>query len=215
MRPHDQPTALRDATRPIRLGVHGSSHLAATLVTGAGHDPDRFEFVPYEVTDPFRELRNGEADIMIVKYALREPDIAFSAPVAEDARAVIVGAHHPLAVRHSVSVEEAARYDAFDRPGDFPPYVWDLVVPRCTPAGTPVRRAHPMTTLEAMRSILATTDAVHLSFRSLESIVSAGIRVVPVNDLPPAPVAFAWLREPGPSSHIREFVAAAEARVRR
>ncbi|MET9496314.1 LysR family transcriptional regulator substrate-binding protein [Streptomyces sp. NPDC006552] len=206
---HAPPTAPPDPTRPVRLGIHGSPHLATGIITAAGLRPDAFAFVPYDVTEPFVPLRDGTVDAMIVKYDIEEPDIAFSRPVAHDARAVIVGAHHPLATRETVSVEEVARYDAFARPGDFPAHVWDRVVPPRTPAGARIRRVHRMTTLEAMNAILATTDAVHLSFLSLRDVVPPGIRVVPVHDLPPAPVALAWLREPGPARHVTEFVAAA------
>ncbi|MEU3828018.1 LysR family transcriptional regulator substrate-binding protein [Streptomyces sp. NPDC029080] len=188
-------TAPPEATRPVRLGIHGAPHLASGIITAAGHDPQDVEFVPYDVAEPFRPLREHTADIMIVKYALREADIALSRPVAFDGRALIVAADHPLADRATVSVEEAARYDAFSCPGDFPPYVWDEVVPPSTPAGTPVRRVHPMTTVEGMVGILSTTRAVHLSFRSLEAILPPHIRAVPVHDLPPAPVTLAWLRD--------------------
>jgi DNA-binding transcriptional LysR family regulator len=182
------------STRTIRFGVHGSSHLAEQIITAAGHGLERVEFRHYDVVEPFRLLRGGDLDVMIVKYTLREPDVVYSRPVAFDGRAVIVSADHPLAARDAVSVEEVTAYDAFQCPEGFPPYVWDEVVPPATPAGTPIRRVHPMTTIEAMVAILAGTDAVHVSFRSLDPVVPPHIRVVPVHDLPAAPVALAWLR---------------------
>lgn len=183
------------STAPIRLGIHGSPDLARRIVTAAGHGLDEVRFVPYEVTDPFRPLREGAQDLMIVKYELEEPDIAWSRPVAQDARALVVHKDHPLADRASVSVEEVADYEAFQRPGDFPANVWDLVVPRLTPGGRPIRRVHPLTTIQALAERLAETDAVHLSVQSLDASVPAYIKVVPVPDLPPAPVRLAWLSE--------------------
>lgn len=109
------------ALRPVRLGVHGSTHLASRLVAAAGHPPTAVEYVPYEVTEPFGPLRAGRADIMIVKYDPLEPDIAVSGPVGFDGRAVLVADHHPLAGRTSVSVEEVAQYEGFRCPGDFRP----------------------------------------------------------------------------------------------
>jgi hypothetical protein len=181
-------------TAPVRLGVHGSPDLARRIVTAAGHRVDEVEFVPYEVTDPFRPLRDGAQDLMIVKYELEEPDLVCSGPVAHDARALVVHKDHPLAGRASVSVEEVADYEAFQRPGDFPANVWDRVVPRFTPGGRPIRRVHPLTTIDALAARLAESPrAVHLSVQSLDASVPAWIRVVPVTDLPPAPVALAWL----------------------
>ncbi|MFK0231757.1 LysR substrate-binding domain-containing protein [Streptomyces vinaceus] len=203
------PAALAPAPA-VRLGVHGSTHLASRLVAAAGHAPESVEYVPYEVTDPFAPLRAGAADIMIVKYDPLEPDLVLSRPVGFDGRAVLAGAHHPLAGRASVSVEEVAEYGGFRCPGAFPAHVWDLVVPPRTPLGRPIRRVHAMTTLTAMAELLRSTYAVHLSFRSLDAVVPPDIKVVPVHDLPPSPVAFARLRGSEPPEHVRRFVADAE-----
>lgn len=195
----------------IRIGIHGSPHLAARLVVRTGRAEDMVRWVPYDVADPFRELRSREADVMIVKYAPAEPDLAVSRPLLHDGRAAILGAHHPLAGRDSVSVEELADYDAFRRPGSFPDYVWDRVVPPYAPSGRPIRRVHPMTTVENMVGILAATLAVHLSFQSLDQVVPDSVTVVPIHDLPPAPVSLCWLREARLPSGVRQFITDAEA----
>ncbi|MPY58098.1 substrate-binding domain-containing protein [Streptomyces spongiae] len=204
------PTTVPGATRPVRLGIHGSPHLATRVLASAGHGPHEVELVPYDVAEPFRPLRDRTLDIMIVKYGLREPDIAFSRPVAFDHRALIVGTNHPLADRDMVSVEEAAGYDCFGCPGDFPPYVWDKVVPPRTPSGTRMRRVHRMTTVEAMIDTLAAGRAVHLSFQSLDAILPPHIKALPVRDLPPAPVHLAWLRDTDLSSQAAALVSDAE-----
>ncbi|WP_406184852.1 LysR substrate-binding domain-containing protein [Streptomyces sp. NBC_01006] len=213
--PTRTPTRTGTAPRTVRLGVHGSTHLASRLVAAAGHAPESVEYVPYEVTEPFGPLRAGSMDIMIVKYDPLEPDLAVSEPVGFDGRAVLVGAHHPLAGRASVSVEEVAEYGGFRCPGDFPAHVWNLVVPPRTPLGRPIRRIHAMTTLTAMTELLRSTYAIHLSFRSLDAVVPPDVKVVPVHDLPPSPVAFAWLRGSEPPEHVRRFVADAQWAARR
>ncbi|MFH0180594.1 LysR substrate-binding domain-containing protein [Streptomyces cacaoi] len=205
----------RTTLRPIRLGVHGSPGLASRIVAAAGHAPESVEYVPYDVTEPFEPLRAGRMDIMIVKYDPMEPDIALSAPVAHDGRAVLVGSHHPLADRASVSVEEAAAYEGFQCPGDFPPHVWDLVVPPRTPLGRTIRRIHPMTSMAALADRLRSTAALHVSFRSLDAVVPPDIKVVPVHDLSPAPVTLAWLRDARLAEHVPRFVADAERAARR
>ncbi|MER7462181.1 LysR substrate-binding domain-containing protein [Streptomyces sp. NPDC097981] len=215
--PHTRTSrgAAGTALRPVRLGVHGSTHLASCLVAAAGHPHASVEYVPYEVTEPFGPLRAGRMDIMVVKYDPLEPDIAVSRPVGFDGRAVLVGAHHPLAGRATVSVEEVAEYEGFRCPGDFPARVWDLVVPPRTPRGRAIRRVHAMTTLTAMADLLGSTSAMHLSFQSLDAVVPPDIKVVPVHDLPPSPVAFAWLRGTEPPAHVRQLVSDAERAAQR
>ncbi|MEU5434490.1 LysR substrate-binding domain-containing protein [Streptomyces sp. NPDC020719] len=206
----DPSTSGAPGAPPVRLGIHGSPHLASAIVRAAGRAESDVRMVGYDVEDPFRGLRAKELDVMIVKYGPREPDLAVSRPVAYDPRAAIVGAHHPLATRASVSVEELADYDAFRRPGTFPASVWDEVVPPRTPAGRAIPRRHDMGTVRGLMELLARTDAVHISFQSLDTITPPHIKVVPIEDLPPAPVALAWLREPGPAAHIRQFITDAE-----
>lgn len=194
----------------IRFGYHGSPRAARALVRAAGHPVEWFSFAEYDITDPFRALRCGELDLMIVKFGRTEPDLEYSATVAIDERVVVLGAHHPLAARTAVSVEEVADFDGFRCPGAFPRSVWDEVVPPRTPAGRPIRRRHDLTGAGTMMVTVQRTDAVHLSLRSLADIAPPAVRVIPVHDLPPAPVRLAWPRGHAPD-HVREFVRAAEA----
>ncbi|MDH2391176.1 substrate-binding domain-containing protein [Streptomyces sp. HNM0663] len=199
----------------IRLGVHGSPHLASRIVAAAGHPETAVQYVPYEVAEPFAPLRAGATDIMIVKYDPLEPDIAVGDPVGWDGRAVLVGAHHPLAARESVSIEDVADYDGFRCPGDFPANVWDLVVPPHTPRGRAIRRTHTMTTVPALVDRLRSSLATHVSFQSLDAVLPPDIRVIPVPDLPSSPVAFAWLRDVELSECVRQFMTDAERAARR
>jgi hypothetical protein len=194
----------------LRIGVHGSAHQAARIVAAAGYDRSRVTYLPYDVREPFVPLRAGRSDVMLVKYAPREPDIVTSAAVIADERAVLLRAGHPLAGRDRLSVEDIAAFDTFRCPGDFPPLVWDQVVPPRTPRGTPIRRVRTMGTLASLVASLCGSDAVHLSFRSLEDVLPPTIRVVPVSDLPPAPVSLARLRDGPPAAAVAEFIAAAE-----
>lgn len=191
----------------IRLGYHGSP-LVVQQLTAHADQPVRL--VEYDIADPFRALRAGELDLMVVKFGVSEPDLETGAAFAFDRRAVVVSATHPLASRAEVSVEEVAEYEAFDRPGDFPEYLWDLVVPRQTPGGRPIRRIHRVAAVPEMMKLVAATHAVHLSLLSLADIAPSGIRVVPVHDLEPAPVSLAWRRGDLPP-RAAAFVAATAA----
>ena len=194
---------------PIRLGYHGSVRVATRIVRAAGRQDDDVVLRQYDVIDPFAMLRAGELDIMIVKFVLREPDLACSAALGTDERAAVMGAHHPLAGRASVSIEDLADFEAFRCPGKMPDYVWDEVVPHRTPLGRPIRRRHDVTTAAAMMDVVSRTDAVHLSLISLADIAPPTVRVVPIHDLPGAPVALAWREGDVPAAAL-ELVRDAE-----
>lgn len=198
-----------DQNTPLRFGYHGSPEVPTGIARAAGYD---VELVEYAVADPFRLLRAGELDMMIVKFSLHEPDLACSGVLATDARAAIIGANHPLAARASVSIEELADYESFDCPGTMPGYVWDEVVPPVTAGGRPIRRGHRISTTGSMIDLVSNAGAVHISLLSLADIVPPSVRVVPIDDLPPAPVAVAWVAGQT-DERVRAFVAAAEQAV--
>lgn len=199
----------------IRFGYHGSAAVASHIIGLAGWDEAAVRLSEYDVADPFNGVRADELDLMIIKFGLREPDLVTSRVLTEDARAVVVGAGNPLAARESVSIEELAEHDTFARPGTFPEYVWDEVVPPHTPAGRPIRRNRLVTTVPEMMGLVARGEAVHISLLSLADIAPPSIRVVPIHDLPPAPVTVAWRGSRELPQHIREFIATAEAEASR
>jgi len=202
----------------IRFGYHGSVEVARRILRLArwpqdGTGPtERVELSQYDVTDPFARLRGGELDVMTVKFSLREPDLGHSAVLDTDGRAAVLGAHHPLAGRASLSVEELADYDSFDRPGTMPDYVWDEVVPPVTPGGRAIRRVHRLSTAAGMMDLVSRTNSVHISLVSLADIAPASVRVVPIHDLPPAPVSLAW-RAGDVHPAVLRLVRAAEAAI--
>lgn len=198
-----------DRTAPLRFGYHGSIAVPTAIVRAAGLADDEVELSEYAVADPFRRLRAGELDMMIVKFTVREPDLACSCVLATDPRAAILSATHPLASRPSVSIEELAVFDAFHCPGTMPDYVWDEVVPPVTPAGRPIRRRHRLGTTGDMIDLVSREGAVHISLLSLADIAPPSVRVVPIHDLPPAPVAVAWV-DGRADERVRAFVTAAE-----
>src|ERR671914_1826822 len=92
------------ATGVIRLGYHGSLVFVTRILRAAGCEDDAM-LSQYDIADPFRAVRAGELDAMVVKFGLREPDLETSEVLALDARAAVMGAGHPLASRASVSIE--------------------------------------------------------------------------------------------------------------
>src|SRR5215472_9627484 len=93
---------------PIRFGYHGCAAMPRDIAAAAGRADADYELFEYDVAQPFRELRAGDLDVMIVKFRPDEPDLVCSGPVAGDGRAVVIAADHPLADRESVSIEDFA-----------------------------------------------------------------------------------------------------------
>ncbi|MGA5559725.1 LysR substrate-binding domain-containing protein [Streptomyces platensis] len=210
-----EQTMTAAGSRTVRFGYHGSTEVASRIIRLAGREAAGVQLSEYDIADPFRGVRAGELDVMIVKFAIREPDLVSSRVLTEDARAVVVGSGHPLAARASVSIEDLAGHDAFAPPGGFPAYVWDDVVPPRTPAGRPIRRNRRGRTVPEMMRMVAAGEALHISLISFADIAPPGIKVVPIHDLPPAPVTLAWRRGAEAHDHIREFITTAEAEASR
>ncbi|MGW8555963.1 LysR substrate-binding domain-containing protein [Streptomyces tubercidicus] len=199
------PSTTVDPDR-VRFGYHGSADLVRRLIRDVGLDDHDVVLSQYDVTDPFRALRSGELDVMVVKFQVREPDLSVSPVLAHDDRAAVVASAHPLAGRASVSIEELAAYETFARPGRMPSYVWDDVVPPHTPAGRPLRRCHQVSTIPQMMRLVAESTAVHISLASLADVAPPQVVIVPIHDLPSAPVALAWRRGEELPRHVRAFV---------
>lgn len=215
--PNESPLSIASTPlpAPIRLGYHGSALVAHRILRLAEHDESQAVLIPYDIAAPFRALREGELDVMIVKFGLREPDLAHTTVLTWDARAAAMRAGHPLAARESLSIEELADYDAFERPGALPDYIWDEVVPLRTPAGRPIRRRHRVTDIPSLMAVIMESNTVHPSLASLADVAPPGVRIVPIHDLPPAPVALAWCRAAQLPGHVVDFITAAEAGARR
>jgi len=196
--------------RPIRFGYHGCAAMPRDIASAAGRGEDDYELFEYDVAQPFRELRAGELDVMIVKFTPDAPDLVCSAPVTVDARAVVIAADHPLADRASVSIEDFADCSGFRCPGTMPAQVWDEVVPRTTPAGRPIHREFELTSTAAMMDLVARSLAIHITVLSLAEVAPPSVRVVPIHDLPPAPVSLARLRT-NDDARVRDFVRDAES----
>jgi DNA-binding transcriptional LysR family regulator len=186
----------------IRLGYHGSPLLARRLADRSTQDVD---LVEYDVCDPFRALRSRDLDLMLIRFGIDEPDLETGKVLGYDGRAAVVSSAHPLATHITVSVEQVAAYDAFECPDSFPQALWDRVVPRVTLMGQTIRRVHRAGSVQEMLKLVATSNAVHISLISLMGIAPSGIRVIPIDDLEPAPISLAWRRDDLPS-HAELFV---------
>ncbi|KJE21077.1 transcriptional regulator [Frankia torreyi] len=195
-----------DGRRPaIRLGYHGSTLVVDRVVATVGWDRAEVVLTEYDVANPFAPIRAGDADVMITKFALDEPDLVPGRVLFSEQRAVVVGAAHPLADRAEVSIEELAAFEAFAPPGRMPDYLWEHIVPGRTPAGLSIRRVHRVATVPEMMERVTRTDAIHITVASLADLAPPSIRIIPIIDLAPAPVMLTW-RRGRHVDHVQAFI---------
>lgn len=85
-------------------------------------------------------LRRDEIDVLAFWVAGidQETDLVAGPVLEHRDRVLAVGRGHRLADRHSVSVEELVDEQTHDGSG-FPPSFFDVLVPRLTPSGRPIR----------------------------------------------------------------------------
>jgi DNA-binding transcriptional LysR family regulator len=177
----------------LRLGYHGSLDLPRAVLHAAGLVDGEGELVEYDVRDPFTPLRSGWTDLMITEFRPAEPDLRYTAPIAADARAVLLATGHPLAGRKAVSVEEVADYPVFRRPAGMPAEMWDHIVPAYTPAGRPIRGQFEFGMAAELMRLVSSGAAMHLTVLSAVDVAPPTVQVLPVWDLPPVTIHLAHL----------------------
>jgi DNA-binding transcriptional LysR family regulator len=157
---------------------------------------------------PFEGLRRGEFDMALVGLpggdarAAAADDLSFGPILETHRRAVAVAAHHPLAGRLSVRLEDLVDYELLLPDTVLPPAYADAWTPRVTPSGRPLRRTRgdlgdiigrDRYSIDDLLAMLARSDLAYLTVASLrQRFVSTGLAMVPITDLPPCVIVPMW-----------------------
>jgi hypothetical protein len=91
-----------------------------------------------------------------------------------------------------VSVEDLADEEVALPPPTVPPAVYDLIVPRHTPSGRPIRRTQPVQTINEIMSLVARGHIVHPTSSAVPIFGRDDIVLIPIDDLPPIPLGLVW-----------------------
>lgn len=145
--------------------------------------------------DPFAQLRNGEADILVTWLPVEEPDMTVGPLLFAEPRVLAVAADDPLVKWSSVSLEAVGdyRHVAVE---PVPGYWFDSYVPELTPKGRPIDRAAPVGNLEDIFVHTAMGDAVSLFPVHVSRYYSRpDIVYLPVRDMDALPYGLVWLSE--------------------
>ena len=146
-----------------------------------------------ETFDAYRPLRRGDIDVLCNWLAVDQPDLTAGAAFAYYPRTLAVAPSHRLAARSAVSVEELADEQVALLPDSIPSAVYDLLVPRQTPSGRPIRRTHPAQTINEILSMVARGRIVHPTSSGVPMFDRDDITLIPITDLPPLPLGLVWV----------------------
>ncbi len=145
-----------------------------------------------ETFDAYRPLRRGDIDVLCNWLAVDQPDLTAGAAFAYYPRTLAVAPSHRLAAQSTVSVEELAEEQVALLPDSIPSAVYDLLVPRRTPSGRPIRRAQPVRSINEILSLVARGRIVHPTSSGVPIFDRDDITLIPITDLPPLPLGLVW-----------------------
>jgi DNA-binding transcriptional LysR family regulator len=146
-----------------------------------------------ETFDAYQPLRRGDIDVLCNWLAVDQPDLTAGAAFAHYPRALAVAPSHRLAAKSTVSIEELAEEQVALLPGSTPSAVYNLLVPRRTPSGQPIRRTQPVQTINEILSLVARGRIVHLTSSGLPIFDRDDIILIPITGLPALPLGLVWV----------------------
>jgi DNA-binding transcriptional LysR family regulator len=143
--------------------------------------------------DPFAQLRNGEADILVTWLPVEEPDLTVGPLLFAEPRVLAVAVDHALTRWSSVSLEAVGDFQhvAID---PAPGYWMDNYAPRLTPKGRAIDRTAIVHNLDEvyMYTVLGEVVSlfpVHMTWYSPRP----DIAYLPVKDMDALPYGPVWL----------------------
>ncbi|MCX4985595.1 LysR family transcriptional regulator [Streptomyces sp. NBC_00572] len=212
-------TALERATEAGR-GIHGRLRAgfgtpwgAELLMTAADALLARHpgcEITVHEVPldGGVRPLLDGELDIQLAAFPVREPELTTGPVVVRDDRVLLLPAAHPLADRPSLGLEDLADLPLITTGGAHPRHWLDHHYPRRAPSGAAVPRGPVAATWqEVLSHVTAGRGVTPGAARGARYHPRPGIAYVPLRDAPPLEYGLIWPTA-ADSALLRAFVAA-------
>ncbi|MER5309270.1 LysR substrate-binding domain-containing protein [Streptomyces sp. NPDC002773] len=159
-----------------------------------------------------RPLKDGELDIQLTAFPVREPDLTTGPVVVRDDRVLLLPAAHPLAGRPSLGLDDLAGLPLITT-GGANSRVWlDHHYPRRTPSGAPIGRGPVAATWqEVLSHVTAGRGVTPGAARGAQYHPRPGVAYVPLHDAPPLEYGLVWPTA-ADSALLRAFVTAVGAR---
>jgi DNA-binding transcriptional LysR family regulator len=155
-------------------------------------------------SDPFAQLRNGDADILITWPAVEESDLTMGPLLFAEPRVLAVNHEHPLTRWSSVTLEEISDFQHVN--ASKAPSCWtDYYVPRHTPGGRPIARGPYVNNIEETFIHVGLGDAVTLFPEHVARYhPRPDITYLPVRGMEPLAFTLVW-RTGSENDMIRAF----------
>ncbi|MEU4548070.1 LysR family transcriptional regulator [Nonomuraea dietziae] len=142
--------------------------------------------------DPFAQLRNGEADILVTWLPVEELDLTVGPLIFAEPRVLAVAADNALAKRSTASLEAVSDYRHVAI-APAPDYWVGHYVPEITPKGRSIDRTDPVDTVEDIFMHTAMGDAVSLfPLHMTWYYPRRDIIYLPVTDMEALPYGLVW-----------------------
>ncbi|MFI7702853.1 LysR family transcriptional regulator [Nonomuraea sp. NPDC049480] len=154
--------------------------------------------------DPFAQLRNGEADILVTWLPVEEPDLTVGPLLFAEPRVLALAADNALAKRSTASLEAVSDYQhVVIEP--VPGYWFDGYIPELTPKGRSIDRTELVGTIEDIFLHTAMGNAVSLfPVHVTWYFPRPSIVYLPVTDMEALPYGMVW-RSDAENDLIRAF----------
>ncbi len=191
--------ARRTATQTpgeLRIGFTATTQGEALTSLASAFEADRggCRVILHEVDvlDPYAALRRGTIDVLVNWLALDEPDLTAGPAIDCRERMLAVGTAHPLAKRSSVQAEELADYEHVGFASTIPAALRDAIIPPRTPSGRPIRRYPEFRGINEAAAEIAQGHVIHPTLAGVLILRRHDIVLVPIEGLPPLPLALIW-----------------------
>ncbi|GHG28892.1 LysR family transcriptional regulator [Streptomyces zaomyceticus] len=174
----------------------------------AGHPGCEITVREVSLDSGVRPLEDGELDIQLTAFPVREPELTTGPVVLRDDRVLLLPAAHPLAGRPSLGLEDLAGLPLITTEGANPRHWLDHHYPRRTPSGARIGRGPVAATWqEVLSHVTAGRGVAPGAARGARYHPRPGIAYVPLRDAPPLEYGLVW-RTAADSALIRAFAAA-------
>jgi DNA-binding transcriptional LysR family regulator len=193
----------------LRIGFEapGVADLVSDVL-GTFHDFD-LEIREADFTDPFRQLRAGEVDVLVTLFPVAEPDLTTGPVVHTEPMLLAVSSRHPFARRDGVTLEDLARDTVYRAARPPKPYWEDPALPWLTPGGKPIERGPAVATFQELLTIVSAGKGIcPLAAHAADYFARPKIAFVPFEDSPPVEWGLVW-RSAGETNRVKAFTAAA------
>ncbi|MEU2549071.1 LysR family transcriptional regulator [Streptomyces roseolus] len=169
------------------------------------------EICEVPMTDPYGRLRDGEFDVQLQEFPVREDDLGGSPPLLTEERVLAVPSAHPLAARDTISLEDLADVLLLTVEGELPDYWQEHHTPARTPSGRPITPGPSVTQMqEALMLVAGGRGAFLTAAHTATYFARPGVAYVPVADAEPTGYGLVW-RAGNTTGALKAFAGAARA----